>query len=175
MLVASDAYAGEPSFFAKATACFNPNKTPADTSAPDATPYAVTFEIAGEERAVRSAITSASNLENLKGEAPAGAAGLIRRAFADRDRIVAALYTEGRYAATVTIKVAGRSPEDPAAFDAVNAARRAGPVPVTVLVGPGPVFKFGNVQVLDATRRQPLPGAPRPKQMRLVTGEVARA
>lgn len=174
-LFAFDAYAGEPSFFDQAAAWFNPNKTPTDASAPDATSYTVTFEIAGEERAVRSAITSASNLDNLKSQAPTGAAGLIRRAFADRDRIVAALYTEGRYAATVTIKVAGRSPEDPAALDAVNAARHAGPVPVTVLVEPGPVFKFGNVQVLEAAHRQPLPGAPRPKQMSLVTGEVARS
>jgi translocation and assembly module TamA len=173
VLIASSAYAGEPSFFDQAAAWFNPNKT--DTSAPDAIPYTVNFEIAGEERAVRSAITSASNLENLNGQAPSGAAGLIRRAFGDRDRIVAALYTEGRYGAKTTIKVAGRAAEDPTAFEAVNAARHAGPVPVTVLVEPGPVFKFGNVQVLDATSRQQLSDPPRPKRMHLVTGEIARA
>lgn len=135
----------------------------------------MSFEIAGEERAVRSAVMDASNLESLKRRAPAGAAGLIRRAFSDRDRVLAALYAEGRYGGRVTIKVAGRSPEDPAAFDAVNAARRAGPVPVTVLVDPGPAFKFGSVRVLDATDRRPVPDAPRPRQMRLVTGEVAHA
>src|SRR5262249_42955449 len=100
------------------------NKAAPDTSAPDATTYTVTFEIAGSERSVRSAVTDASNLESLKRQAPVGAAGLIRRAVADRDRILAALYTEGRYAGTVTITVAGRSPDDATTYDAVNAARR---------------------------------------------------
>jgi len=175
-LLASDAHANEPTFFDRVIAWFNPNKAAPDTSAPDATPYTVTFEIAGSERSVRSAVTDASNLESLKRQAPAGAAGLIRRAVADRDRILAALYTEGRYAGTVTIIVAGRSPDNATTYDAVNAAaRRTGPVPVKVLVEPGPVFKFGAVHVLDTTGRRPLPDAPTPKQMRVVEGEVARA
>jgi translocation and assembly module TamA len=173
-LVASHAHADEPSLLDRVTDWFNPDKTPGDISGPDATPYSVTFEVAGGERSIRSAVTGASSLETLKRQTPAGAAGLIRRAFADGDRILAALYTEGRYAGKVTIKVAGRSPEDPTAFDAVNAARRAGPVPVTVLVEPGPEFRFGSVRVLDAAGRRPLPDAPRPQQMRLVTGETAR-
>lgn len=172
-LVASSAHASEPTFFEQASAWFNPNKA-TDTTAPDATPYTVSFEVVGAERSVRSAVMDASNLESLKRQAPAGAAGLIRRAIADRDRILVALYTEARYAGTVTIKVAGRSPDDPMAFEAVNAARRAGPVPVTVRVEPGPVFKFGAVRVLDATGRRPLPTMPKSKQM-IVTGTVARA
>jgi translocation and assembly module TamA len=173
-LLASDAYAKEPTFFDQITGWFNPDKAHPDTSVPDATPYTVTFQIADGERSVRSAVTNASNLESLKGQAPAGTAGLIRRAFADRDRILAALYSEGRYGGTVTITVAGRSPDDPTAYDAVNAARRTGPVPVKVLVEPGPVFKFGAVHVLNATGRRPLPDVPTPKQTRVVTGEVAR-
>ena len=175
LLLASDAHADEPAFFERVTGWFNPDKGPADTSAPDAAPYTVTFEVAGTEGAVRSAVTDASNLESLKRQAPAGAAGLIRRAIADRERILVALYTEARYGGRVTIKVAGRAPDDPMAFEAVTTARRAGPVPVTVLVEPGPVFKFGTVHVLDAAGRRPLPNAPTPKQLRLVTGEAARA
>ena len=174
-LLASDAHANEPTFFDRVIAWFNPDMGPPDTSVPNATPYTVTFEITGAERSVRSAVIDASNLERLKRQAPAGAAGLIRRAFADRDRILAALYTEARYGGTVTIIVAGRSPDDATAYEAVNAARRTGPVPVKVLVEPGPAFKFGAVHVLDATGRRPLPDAPTPKQMRVVEGEVARA
>jgi translocation and assembly module TamA len=174
-LLASDAHANEPTFFDRVIAWFNPDKAAPDTSTPDATPYTVTFEIAGAERSVRSAVTDASNLESLKRQAPAGAAGLIRRAFADRERILAALYGEGRYGGTVTIIIAGRSPDDPTAYDAVNAAGRTGPVPVKVLVEPGPVFKFGAVHVLDTTDGRPLPDAPTPKQMRVLEGEVARA
>ncbi|RKE69249.1 autotransporter secretion outer membrane protein TamA [Pseudorhodoplanes sinuspersici] len=175
LLFASHAHADEPTFFEQAVAWFNPDKGPADTSAPDAVPYTVTFEVVGAERSVRSAVTDASNLESLKRQAPAGAAGLIRRAVADRERILVALYSEARYGGRVTIKVAGRAPNDPMAFEAVNTARHAGPVPVTVLVEPGPVFKFGTVRVVDAAGRRPLPTAPTPEQLRLVTGEVARA
>lgn len=175
MLLASHARADEPSFFQKATAWFNSDKGPADTSAPDAVSYTLTIEVAGAEGSVRSAVTDASNLESLKRQAPAGAAGLIRRAIADRERILVALYSEARYGGKVTIKVAGRTPDDPMAFEAVNKARSAGPVPVTVVVEPGPVFRFGNVRVLDAAGRRPLPTAPTQKQLRLVTGEVARA
>src|SRR5262249_60036786 len=119
----------------------------------------------GPELSVRSAVTDASNAESLTRQAPAGAAGLIRRAVADRDRILAALYTEGRYAGTVTIIVAGRSPDDATIYDAVNGARRTGPVPVKVLVEPRPAFKFGAVHVLDTTGRRPLPDAPTPQQL----------
>lgn len=174
-LLASPARADEPTFLDKVTGWFNPDKGTTDTSAPDAVLYTVTFEVAGGERSVRSAVTAASNLESLKRQAPAGAAGLIRRAIADRDRIMVALYSEARYSGKVTIKVAGHAPDDPMAFEAVNKARNAGPVRVAVLVEPGPAFKFGTVQVLDAAGRQPLPNAPTPRQLRLVTGEAARA
>ena len=175
LVPASQAHADEPTFFQQVTAWFDLDKGPVDTSAPDAVPYTVAFEVAGGERSIRSAVTDASNLESLKRQAPAGTAGLVRRAVADRDRILVALYSEARYGGKVTIKIAGRAPDDPMAFEAVNAARDAGSVPVTVLVEPGPAFRFGTVQVLDAAGRQPLPTAPTPRQLRLVTGEVARA
>ncbi|MDQ8728414.1 autotransporter assembly complex family protein [Bradyrhizobium sp. LHD-71] len=175
VLACSHAHADESSFLDRVTGWFNPDRTPGEPSTPETTPYKITFDVAGGERSIRSAITDASNLESLKRQAPGSVAGLMRRAVVDRDRIVAALYAEGRYGGTVTIKVAGHSPDDPAAFDAVNVARQAGPVPVTVAVDPGPVFKFGSVRVLDAAGRWPVPEAPRPTQMRLVTGEIARA
>ncbi|AMN42458.1 bacterial surface antigen [Rhodoplanes sp. Z2-YC6860] len=174
-LIASHAHADDTSFFGQSIAWFNPNKAATDTTAPDATPYTVTFNVAGGERSIRSAVEGASNLESLKQQAPAGASGLIRRAFADRDRILAALYTEARYAGKVTITVAGRSPNDPAAFEVVNAARQTGPVPVTVFVEPGPVFKFGVVHLLDASGRRPIPITLTSKQMGLVTGEAAHS
>src|SRR5262249_1096576 len=77
--LASDAHANEPTFFDRVIAWFNPNKAAPDTSAPDATPYTVTFEIAGSERSVRSAVTDASNLESLKRQAPDQARGTSRR------------------------------------------------------------------------------------------------
>src|ERR671918_599802 len=84
-LVTSHAHADEPTFFDRVTDWFNPDKTPGDLAGPDATPYSVDFDVGGGERSVRSAVTSASNLETLKRQTPAGSAGLIRRAFADRE------------------------------------------------------------------------------------------
>lgn len=174
LVLASSAQAAEdPTFFDQAIAWFNPNAAKSEPPAPDAVPYAVTFEVTGDS-AVRSAITDASNLETLKNSPPSGAAGLVRRVLADQDRIVGALYAEGYYGGTLSITVAGRAPNAPDVFNAVEAARASGPVPVVVKVNSGPQFRFGTVRVLD-TNGRPLPDPPTLRQMRLVAGEPARA
>ncbi|WP_245504496.1 autotransporter assembly complex protein TamA [Aquabacter spiritensis] len=136
-------------------------------------PYAVTFDVSGDT-SVRGAITDASNLESLRRTPPSGAAGLVRRALADQNRIVAALYSEGYYGGTLTITVAGRAPDAPDVFSAIDAARASGPVPVVVRVTSGPRFSFGTIRILDMSGR-PLPDPPRPRQLHLVPGEPARA
>ncbi|MEP9376751.1 autotransporter assembly complex family protein [Aquabacter sp. CN5-332] len=165
--------ADDPTFFDQAIAWFNPNAAKSEPPVADAVPYAVTFDVSGDS-AVRGAITDASNLETLKRSPPAGAAGLVRRALADQDRIVAALYSEGFYGGSLSITIAGRAPNAPDVFSAVEAARAAGPVPVVVKVNSGPRFTFGAVRVLD-TNGRPLPDPPTLRQMRLVAGEQARA
>ncbi|WP_029004721.1 autotransporter assembly complex protein TamA [Azorhizobium doebereinerae] len=165
--------AQEPSFFDKAMAWFDPSRAKDNTPVTDAVPYSVTIDVSGDS-AARTAVTDASNLDRLKHTAPSGAAGLVRRALADRERIIAALYTEGYYGGRITITVAGVPADAPAAFDAVEAARRAGSVPVVVKVDPGPLFSFGTIRVEDPSGR-PLAGAPSPREMRLVPGQPARA
>ncbi len=172
-LAVTPARAEDPTFFDQAIAWLNPNAAKSEAPVSDAVPYAVTFDVTGDS-AVRSAISDASNLESLKRSPPAGAAGLVRRALADQDRIVAALYSEGYYGGNLTITIAGRLPNAPDVFNAVEAARAAGPVPVVVQVNSGPRFNFGTVRVVDTAGR-PLADPPTPRQMRVVAGEPARA
>ncbi|MGU3496708.1 autotransporter assembly complex protein TamA [Xanthobacteraceae bacterium A53D] len=163
----------DATFFDKAIAWFNPNAAPKQEQAADAVPYTLTIDVTGESGA-KSAVTDASNLERLKNTAPSGAAGLVRRALADRERIVAALYAQGYYGGQIDITVAGVPADTVAAFDRVEAARRAGPVPVVVKVDTGPQFKFGAVRLLDPSGR-PLVGGPSLRSMGLEAGEPAKA
>lgn len=181
LLAASDARAQSTSspaddaaaFFDKALAWFDPSRAKSAAPVPDATPYTVTLNVTGDS-SVRSAITDASNLQRLRNTAPSGAAGLVRRALADRERIIAALYAEGYYGGRITITVAGVPVDAPTVFETVERVRKAGPVPVVVDVDSGPAFTFGAVRVIDPAGR-PVAGAPTPREMRVIPGERARA
>src|SRR5262249_45632496 len=70
-----------------------------------------------------------------------------------RERLIAALYEKARYGGVVTIRVDGR---DIDALPPNPTFNRSHPVPVTVNVAAGPVFKVHEVQFGgDAARRNP--------------------
>ena len=142
----------------------------------DGVAYVVEFQTGEAGRSVRSTIISASNLEILKKSAlPSGAAGLLRRAQADQDRIVAALYEAGHYAGRVDISIAGVPVQAPSALERIEAARAGGPVAVIVAVDAGPEFKFGRIQIVDAGSGRPVPDVPSHRALRMRPGEVAAA
>lgn len=161
--------------FGSITDLFNPRPVSQQTVLSDPTPYTLNVVVEGNDGAVRSAVLAASSLESLKERPPSGAAGLVRRAVSDYERITAALYGEGRYGGAIRIRIAGRAPDAPDIFDTVERARRRGPVPVAVEVAPGPPFVFGAIRMLDAERRRPLAEAPSLNALGLVPGESARA
>lgn len=162
-------------FFKSISDLFNPNPTSGQPPTIDPTPYTIDIEVKGDDSAIRNAVTQASNLASLKDRPPSGAAGLIRRALSDFERITAALYMEARYGGTIRILVAGNAPNAPNIFEIVDAARQRGPVPVRVMVDPGPPFVFGEVRILDARTKRPLPENPRPRALGIEPGESARA
>lgn len=155
---------------------FNPNRE-AEQAGPaiDAVPYTIEIEVVNADRSVRSAVMDASNLENLKSRPPAGAAGLVRRVSDDRERIIAALYSNGYYGGSMEVTISGNRLDTPNIFDIVEASRKRGPVPVRIVVDPGPLFTFGTVRIVDSTTGQPLPDAPTQRALRMETGQPARA
>lgn len=166
----------EGGFFDSVANFFNPNREKEQsTASPDAVPYKVEIEVVDGSRSLRNAVIDASNLKALEKNPPAGAAGLVRRAVVDRDRLVAALYAEGYYGGTIDMTISGNQPDSPNIFDIVQAARSRGPVPVKIVIHPGPQFHFGSVRILNAATGRPLADAPTQKALALQTDEPALA
>lgn len=109
---------------------------------PDAQPYTLDVTISGGDKDLDEAIRNASALVREAERPPPGSAGLIARARGDYGRILAALYARGRYGGTVDITIAGRRVETLRPDGALP-----DPVPVSVAVEPGPLFRFGTVRV----------------------------
>lgn len=166
---------GAGGFFGPIVNLFSPKPLTAAPPAPDATPYTVSLTVTGGDSALKDRIEAASTLERLSERAPSGAAGLVRRALADRRDINAALYAAGYYGGVIRIRLAGIAPDAPDIFQHVEAARTRGPVPVEIDVQTGPLFQFGRVELLDAANRRPLVDAPSLTRLRLEPGEPALA
>lgn len=169
------AHAQGANFFDSISDFFSPKRAGGpEPEAIDAAPYEVAIEVSGDS-SVRKAIVNASNLQTLQSRAPSGAAGLIRRALSDYERITAALYSQGHYSGVIRMTIAGRPPDSPDIFEAVEAARKRGPVAVRVDVTPGPAFTFGEIQVVDAGSRSPISDGPKLDRLGLEPGEPALA
>jgi translocation and assembly module TamA len=109
---------------------------------PDAQPYELDFNVAGDDEDLTEAIENASSLSRDQEQLPPGTAGLIARARGDYGRILAALYSQGRYGGSIEILVQGQ-PADTIRPD----IELPDPVPVTVNVDPGPLFRFGAIRI----------------------------
>ncbi|ACB95346.1 autotransporter assembly complex protein TamA [Beijerinckia indica] len=179
ILAATDLRADDdPTFFNQFFSWFNPNgqSDQNDQKKPlfDGVPYEVTITVSGDD-SLTSTLTDASNLKSLQEVTPSGVAGLIRRAIADRPRLRAALYGQGYFAGVSQIKVAGFPPDQLEAFAAVEKARKAGPVPVTIHVVTGQRFNYGKLTILNAASKQPLKDMPSTHDLRLDPGQPASA
>jgi translocation and assembly module TamA len=109
---------------------------------PDAQPYTLDLTIAGNDKELTEAVTNASSLAREADRPPPGTAGLLARARGDYGRILAALYAEGHYGGSVTILIEGMPVES------LRPDRQLpDPVPVSVAVDPGPLFRFGAIRV----------------------------
>ncbi|MBZ9936312.1 autotransporter assembly complex protein TamA [Mesorhizobium sp. BR1-1-16] len=161
-----------PSFMDRVRGLFGQSKS---EPVVDATPYAVTIEVVDAGRSLRGTIKGASGLQNLRRSPPSGSAGLLRRARSDFDLLTAALYSQGYYAGQIAITVAGVPVESDGALAAIETARKAGPVPVTVTVNPGPIFTFGTVRLLDADKEKPIADVPTLRELGIIPGRTAQS
>ena len=109
----------------------------------DPQPYTVVITV-NATGSLESAVRNASALVADQNEPASGAAGLLAKARGDYRRIVAALYNEGYYGGTVSIRVGG--------VEAASLAPDVGlpdPVDVAVVVDPGPQFRFNSVTIVN--------------------------
>jgi translocation and assembly module TamA len=97
------------------------------------------FQVSGQDDALTKTLRSASLLLTQEADGATDAQDLFAAARADYARILGALYAEGHYSATISIRIDGR---EAANIPALNAPSRVGEV--VVAIDPGPRFAFGR-------------------------------
>ncbi len=132
--------------------------------------YSVTLPDTADD-ALDDALRRASALEQLRETAPTDGFGLVSRALAETDNIRSALRSEGYYAGSWRITVAGEAPDTPGLADRLQARARprnapaeegrptAEPVPVVVTVDPGPQYRLAPVRLQAEPAGTPIDAA----------------
>src|SRR5690606_22331823 len=132
--------------------------------------YEVDFAVAGDE--LEKALKGASTLWADRDDPASGVAGLIAKARGDYRRLLAALYAEGRYGPTISIRVDGRE-----AADIPPDALLSDPARVAVTIDPGPLFHFRQAEIINQappaqSRRDQVDD---PRKEGFAPGEIARS
>ncbi|MGE3245967.1 MAG: autotransporter assembly complex family protein [Beijerinckiaceae bacterium] len=147
---------------------------------PKALPYKLDIGDKQSDDGLVQALKDTSLLYKLRKESPADGEELLRRAEADLPRLIDTMWGYGHYAAKVRIDidgvpvVYGTQPPERAAR-AAERFRGRGHVPVQIVLTPGPVYRFGNVEIVDAASKRPLPPAVLPDDIKAgVEGGPAR-
>lgn len=145
--------------------------TDAEAVIADPQPYSVNFSVTqtgGPENAVRNA----SALLADESEPASGAAGLLAKARGDYKRIIAALYNEGYYGGTVSIRVGGAE-----AANLPPDTKLPKPVDVAILVTPGPLFHFNSVNIVNQAppTSDPYDHVDLPSSRGFGSGEIAKS
>jgi translocation and assembly module TamA len=134
--------------------------------------YSVRFEVVGDDDDLTGALEEASALWGGREEPASGRAGLLARARGDYRRLLSALYAEGHYGGEISILLAGQE-----AADLALDVELPEPVPVVVTVRPGPVFRFGTAEIVNAppTRVRDEDRVEEPEAETFARGQRARA
>jgi translocation and assembly module TamA len=131
--------------------------------------YEVTFNDTGDED-LDAALRRASALQNLRESVTVDADGLIARAIGDAGNLRDALRSEGYYAGTSSVTLAGEAPDVPGL--AARLAAMRDPVPVVVRVVKGPQYHLAPVMVRAEPDGASLADA---GEVPLKAGDAARA
>jgi len=117
------------------------------------------FQVTGGDKALTKTLRGASLLLTQQADGVTDAQDLFAAARADYARILGALYAEGHYSATISIRIDGR---EAANIPALNAPDRVGSI--LVAVAPGPRFAFGRTALGPLAPETRLPEAFAPGQ-----------
>lgn len=134
--------------------------------------YSVKFRVVQQDGADDGVIREVSELWRGRDSEVAGSAGLIARAKGDYRRLLAALYNQGRYAGTVSIKVDGVE-----AAELKPGTALADRPSVTITVGPGRPYLFGQAEIINRPPPNLLrdPDEPTSSEEAFATGMPAKA
>lgn len=134
--------------------------------------YSVETRVEGSDSALVAAIREASILIQHKAKGATDFPALVARGRADLKQLMAALYQQARYGASVQILIAGK-PIDEASITTPKLSNDQ-PIPVSIAVQPGPVFRVGtvNIKATNAPETSPII---RPEDLGLISGEVAKS
>lgn len=115
--------------------------------------YTVTLDVAGGDEALEKSLRSASNMVADEEKPVSGSLGLLSKARGERELLIAALYRSARYDGLVNISIDGKNIDDLPP----DAQFGAGPVPVSIEVVPGAVYRLGEVALAgDAANLSPV-------------------
>lgn len=112
-------------------------------------PYRTEIKPTGDGR-LDSALGAVSQLVQLQEQAPTGTVGLVNRARSDRDRFARALESEGYWAGTARVNVAGLPVDAPELSERLEKFGER-TVPVVVAVDKGEAYKIGALSVRSVT------------------------
>lgn len=134
-------------------------------------PYTIET-IIEEDTSFDDIVRGASALWQDRDQPASGYGGLFATARSDYRRILNALYAEGRYGGSISIKINGREAADLRTGDPI-----ADPVSVLITVDPGPAYVFSKAEIRN---RAPLPSEPSdevasPETQGFVSGAIARS
>lgn len=138
------------------------------SDAADPQPYNVNLDKTGNAR-LDQLLQDASTLISLREGAEVGPFALITRSKQDQERFVAALRALGYYQGKVSLRIAGRTLDDPELIDRLSDAPDYPPVQVTVAIELGPEFHWGVIKIAGD-----IPQPPR-DALNLKSGDVALA
>ncbi len=113
-----------------------------DADIVDPLDYAVTFEVVSSDSGLTEVLENASLLKTEEKQPVSGSLGLLAKARHDRERLVAALFSNAYYDGIVNISIAGKNLEDlnpDTVFDGLQ------PIPVNIIVRPGSMFTLGDI------------------------------
>jgi translocation and assembly module TamA len=123
-----------------------PEQVPPAEAEEKGVPYAVTVAKTGDGD-LDTAITNNSALEQLRQRVPVDAFGLVSRALGEGDNLRDALRSEGYYAGTARITLAGEPVDAIGLADRLAARTGTEPVPVVITVERGPQYKLAPIRV----------------------------
>ncbi len=112
--------------------------------AADPQPYKVSIQGSGVAE-IDAVLRSSSQLVSLQDKSPIPPFALVQRARADIPRFQTALDSFGYYLNSVSIKIAGRSPDDPDLAGILDDLPASSPAPVEVAIDKGPLFHIGSI------------------------------